>query len=229
MNILLENYDSNINSWSTLVDRLRHPTSSAQDYTRWAKDCRPVLEQVVKLIDGKRTLEWSRDPNRKPSVLPSTSRPTLWLLSYPKPGTDDVMEANEQSAAFASELLTFLHSQLQSRTHSIHVEKLIGDIMTVSQKLNNVERLRVSIALGSLVPWQDQVDPVEETVRVNIAKKFVDHGREALKKDRELRLQVMDMVLGWQKSLVEDVREWVLDWKLHDRGLWNDVFGKPSE
>jgi len=64
---------------------------------------------------------------------------------------------------------------------------------------------------------------------VNLAKEFLEQGREALKKDAALKTLVAEMVRRWQKSLVEEVRERVLEWKMHEHGLWNAVFEKTVE
>jgi hypothetical protein len=224
LGIVLDAYDANIKSWDMLMEKLRHPTNSAEDFTRWERDCRPVLEKVVRMIDAKRTPEWSRDPNRKPSILASTSRLILWLLRHPIPGTVQPMIVAQQTGIFASQLLKFIRDQLTPSNGRLNVAKLVEDIMTVSEKLDNNQRLRIATIIG-VIP-EDDVTPVVEVVQVDAAMRFIEQGREALKTEKELKEEVQEMVTRWQKSLVEEVRERILDWKMNDRGLWNDVFGR---
>ncbi len=59
--------------------------------------------------------------------------------------------------------------------------------MTVSEKLDNDQRLRIATVIGAI--RKDGVAPVVEIVQVDIAKRFIEQGREALKKEKEKELK----------------------------------------
>ena len=222
MGVVLLRYDENVTQWSTFLSQLRHPTSTLEDWQRWRQNCRPLLERVVAMVNGLRTPRWSADPNRQPSVLPTTIRPKLWMLDFPIVKAPTEM-ANAQIAMCGQQLVDLLSGLLNGETGLIKSEKLIADVMTISEKINDRGKIQIGHILGTFT----RVDAFEEIMRVSLAIKFFENGRQALK-DKSLKVAVADALQRWQKSSVEDVREILLNLKNEQmsNSLWHAAFSK---
>lgn len=230
MKLVLETYDEDVYAWENLVEKLRHHKDmTADQYAKWKSDCRPALLDAAVMIEAKRTPEWSRNLTRKPSVLPSTSKPTLWLLDYPTPRQDGDGISSTESIKFARQVQQWLTGRRRDIL-SRH-EGLVADVSTISQRLRPEETLYVAAEIGSNLNGNgdDARYAAEDIFNVHVAKKLLDGvGREGLKKvcdvNHDLRKDIREMVLNkWQTSTVEEIRLICLEWKMKERGFWNEV------
>jgi hypothetical protein len=220
--VALHTYDEHPDHWDWLVGSLRHNRSlSKQQFTQWKNNCRPLLEQAVQMVKSKRTPDWLQDSERKPSVLPSTSKLELWLLDYPSFHTKERSVLKAQSRELGAQLNNWLREK-RGRSRSTH---LVEDVLTVTELLSPLEIVYVATVIGT----PEFRNESEEILRVDVAKAFIEKvGVDGIRKLEEpasaLRRDVRDMVTkGWEKSLQEDVRQVCVDWRTKNRALWNEI------
>jgi hypothetical protein len=225
LEIVLGAYDENTVAWTSLVEKLRHNHhATAEEHAKWLTDCRPLLERVVRMIESKRTSAWVKDPERKPSVLPSTAKLKLWLLTYPRPGQRDGAEGEE----LGEDLVDWLKEQAHS-TRSL--DAVVNTALTITERLAPAQTLGVALAVATSFDGHERD---VYSLRIVVARGLIgkvgrDKFKKATEKDVESKNKLRELVLGWEKSESEEVREMCLEWKVKDRALWNEVVSVPKE
>lgn len=226
LRLIILNYDKNFTLWASLIRYFRHPTGSKADYERWKKDFRPIMRNLINMIEGMRTPQWLSSPDRRPAILPSISLLRLWALNYPQPDST-ATQSDSQSFELGQELLEFVEEHFSDFSKALNREKFMTEIMTVSEKLNDRQNVRIALVfLGT----DQKSNVVVAIVRAELALRFLAKGRKTLEKDIKARDGVTRLINLWKDSPVEDIRELVLDLQMssgHD-SLWDIIVSSKA-
>jgi hypothetical protein len=174
----------------------------------WAEYQGPIVEAIVAYVEGLRTREWDRDPNRRPMVLPDTFRYRMWLLRY---------------AAQHSPEAESGHYETHCRKFADRVAKIAGSLaggiyhkkFQLLQEslgyLHGKNRARVAYYLGDIsntrLSWLTKPD----LLRVELAAGLLDEKGGAKREiGEELEQRVEEVKKSWRESESEEVR--MLGW-----------------
>ena len=235
--LFLANYENYTDIWSSFVNDLRPPTAYRQQdvdsmRSAWAKTGRLVLEKVIALVSDKRK-KHIRDHNL--SLLPSTTKPRLWLLPYPH--LLDTTTVDHRCKTFANEMVGLLDDFLTPQASLMRWPEIAEDACTVSDMFNTAEeRLRIALYIGKLPESSDGVENLRSSalnfVRITVAMKLIGDGREIFEKSskdvlfEDVVCGVVNMVEGWQSHFDEGVREKVAEWRRARRDIWKILMNR---
>jgi hypothetical protein len=185
-----------------LISRELRPTRFDQ---AWLTGQKPIVEAIVMYIEGLRTRDWERDPDRQPSVLPQTFFLRLWLLKYPQSHVGEYTDlplSTEQEAAckaFAGQLASTV-DQICGRLYHAKLE-LVKD--AVRSYVSGMHRVVVGCWLGNIektkLSWLTRPDEL----RVELAA-FMLEGMVV--KDEGVKKRVGGVLESWRRSESEEVR-----------------------
>jgi hypothetical protein len=77
----------------------------------------------------------------------------------------------------------------------VRLDRLVADVMTVSEKLNNSERLRIGMLLGTTYSLENPVSEKEAILRIDLAMRFLEVEKTDIKKDKVMKIDVQNMIL----------------------------------
>ncbi|KAK6436539.1 hypothetical protein LTR95_007267 [Oleoguttula sp. CCFEE 5521] len=219
---MLQNYDKNgAGHWSTkLVRHELRPTDGYQAAKKWALHVKPLLEYMVRRVDEMRTPEWERDPQRIPSILPSTFLIRIRLLSHPGDGiTGGVAEMVTRSHAFADEVIVLLAELAEQRTYHVHFKLLQEHVKrwVVPRTL-----VAVTMRIGSSIFPLEGLATTAQLLRVEMTRHLLEGSKRP--EDGLQAGAVRNTLLLWRQSSDEEIRQYGIsamrqlerDWKWMD-------------
>jgi hypothetical protein len=238
--LFLDNYEEKYTEvWNDFIRDMRHPTKGTYPVTddaslramvsQWQQSGKIVLEKVTALVVEKKN-EYSRDQNRR--ILPSATRLRLWLLPYPC--FPPAAEVDVQFKAFVVKMEGLLDSFLEGEANVLRWPQIADGAFAVSEMLNtDEERLRVALYIGKLADNAgEQRTAAMNFVRVAVAMKLIEDGRDGLKKSgkgtvaderKEIVRRIRDRIGEWQGGDDESIREKVGEWRRKQRSLWESL------
>lgn len=243
--LFLDEYENYTDIWNDFVNDLRPPakiTSQVKDadlirsmVSTWQKAGRLILEKVVALVLDKKkkhTLEHKR------SILPSMVKLRLWLLPYPCFSV--TAEVDHQCKVFVKEMEKLMDTFLTGEANVLRWPQIAKDALTVSKLLNTAEeRLCVALYIGKLMGSSDRAGDQRSSalnlVRIALAMKLVEDGREGLKETskhaslEDLVRRLQKMIEEWQTHFDEGIREKVADWRREQKDLCKILMSRESD
>ncbi|KAL9637449.1 MAG: hypothetical protein Q9164_002175 [Protoblastenia rupestris] len=193
--------------WKTFMQRLAPVTSSyaSNDTTQsWLSYLKPVVQRILDDIEALRTLEWQRNPKRRPAVLPDTFPYRLWLLDYTTyHSTTPQLERCEN---FAAQLIDKLD---EVYTLGIAHHNKLSEIKAAALKSANQDYTTIAwhISRRADVEVLDRSSPVfqKALLRVELAESLFSNGLGNCKEINVLD-NVKEITRSWQMSEIEEVR-----------------------
>lgn len=188
------------NGWSTFIADLKPPTWATKSMGIWHQNVKPVIQEILGKVEALRTLEWQRDPHRAPAALPDTFLWRLWLLIPPlRVGTFD--HEMEHFPALISDLLIELaHSR---RSYVKNYETLVSFLRSNGATRDCAE---LALIFGCLDGEDCESFDAVHDLRIDLARRLLEAGKDARSPGEQLRKQVRSMISTWTNSVDEDVR-----------------------
>ncbi|ORY12997.1 hypothetical protein BCR34DRAFT_481788 [Clohesyomyces aquaticus] len=170
----------------------------------WMTQSRPVVEAMVTHIEGMRTKEWQRNPNRVPAVLPDTYSTRLWLLNYPSLPSPEPVEQEEKCKNFAEQV-----SRTVDRVTGGIYHRKFALLKDALRRIYGEDRTLVALHLGDISKTRLSWLTVSDQLRIELAERLLEKGllvscpgwKDSRHKDR-----VVKMIKLWQLSENEEVR-----------------------
>jgi hypothetical protein len=167
----------------------------------WLQNVRPLVEQIIKPIDGTRTEAWQQDAHRVPAYLPPTLELRLLLLSYPSlPSLTLGPQASKEETCrvFANEIVAFIEEFTRKRTYHADFALLRAAVM----KCPHEYVLWVAVELGHI---QGELDTAR-MLRIELADGLMRAVRQWKGKDAGILQRARAMAQGWARNEHEEVR-----------------------
>ncbi|ERF73334.1 hypothetical protein EPUS_08276 [Endocarpon pusillum Z07020] len=198
-----------------------------EDMVAWARNTRPVIENVISFVQSLRTPSWQQNPDRQPSVLPPIFHLRLWLLPYPNMTytlTSTTGPASAQACRmFAEELASCGYSRFaavgNNDTSAWHYAETFQHLSNAASRgcSSDLATLLVAYYLGYLNPDLKigSTSSVMESLRLesgdllrlDLAEKLLlDIDTRALVKESREVQQVLELVSKWKRSTNEEIR-----------------------
>ena len=201
---------------------------SREDMIAWARNTRPVIENIVSFVKSLRTPSWQRNPDRQPSVLPPIFQLRLWLLPYPNMTSTLTSTRGPDSAQacrlFAEELASCCYSGFATAgsggNAAWHYAEAFQHLSTaalrgcssgsatllVAYHLGNLD-LDLGIGGSSSSGMESLHLGSGDLLRLELAEKLIlDVETSTLKQESGEVRQVLEMVSKWKKVANEELR-----------------------
>ncbi|KAK3052113.1 hypothetical protein LTR09_006705 [Extremus antarcticus] len=169
-------------------------------WRHWRQYCRPLVSKLVEKVEAMRTMEWQRDLNRKPAVLPNTYAARLWLLTWPcMPWQPDHAERLQ---TFADELEAEIKA-LTANARPYH--ERFAELKSAALKVWPQDYCFLACTLGPLdvSPGSDEMS-IEDSLRTELADAFIRTATEP--KDALQVEAVKGLLRAWRSSSNEEMR-----------------------
>ncbi|KAF3913277.1 hypothetical protein AA313_de0210279 [Arthrobotrys entomopaga] len=193
--------DSPVYTWhQALVHQLDYRNDEQE---KWYRDYRPILQSIVSNIDGLRTPDWEKNPNRKPQVLPDTFFHRCMLLEFPrvyKPGNENKIE--ELCERFSEEVVKLVGEIIQGDNL-----RRLDQLQTVVKNLREDEALFVAVQIGELAVLHGGSWPrFQEQACIDLVKDLFNHGKRDRQRPLILKPRFEQMVGSFKINRSEDIR-----------------------
>ncbi|KAF2680539.1 hypothetical protein K458DRAFT_345208 [Lentithecium fluviatile CBS 122367] len=166
----------------------------------WAEHYKPIVEAIILYVEGIRTREWQKDPDRRPKVLPDTFPFRMWILQHTAQHSPE-LDAGDREA-HCKNFAARVSKINDSATGGVYHRKF-QQLKDALQYVRGNDRLRVACYLGDISKTKLSWLTVGELLRVELAAGLLgDTGR----KDEDLEKRVERMRESWRKSESEEVR-----------------------
>ena len=200
---LLMIHDQDLYRWIKFTNQLAPPLrtySQSQDQQAWLTNGRPVVEHLIKLVQNTRSSKaWQDNPDRRPSILPSTFGMTLWLLPYPCLQPSNVTTP-ARCALFAGELAKQIE-QLTITKKPFHRE--VQELIIAATRPSLEDRFRVGCEIGTL-GVEERVMAMADYLRLEMAERLLKDAQQV--RDKDLQGTVRKLVQAWRSSRDEEIR-----------------------
>jgi hypothetical protein len=183
-------------SWANTLGQCR-TSSLSLDQSRWNEACRPIVEGIIQRIGKLRTLQWQRNPNRKPAALPDIWPLRLLLLPYL------VKSVGPSALAQLSEAIRKLVEELarSPRTYHERFERL----RQAALKTSDLDYAALPVHTGQLATeLLEQKASRADLLRIDLADSLLRKAKKP--RDDKMIEDVKAMVQQWHSSVDEDVR-----------------------
>nr|OQO24152.1 hypothetical protein B0A51_08995 [Rachicladosporium sp. CCFEE 5018] len=219
IDIMLRQYDTGAGHWRTqLVRHELRPGEGSEAAKNWALHLKPMLEYMLRRVNETRTPEWQQDPQRVPSILPSTFHIRMRLLPHPGDGIEgSKAERTERAYEFADSVSELLEALAKECTYHVDYNLLKEHL---KNKVNQRTTLDVVKRLGLLEAGPHQLPSTAQLLQIDLAQHMLV-GSPKPEVDTEINA-VREMIDSWIASADEEVRKHGIaalrqlerDWKL---------------
>jgi hypothetical protein len=182
---------------------LRHVTDILWRFGRkstvhkfWSRQYKPIVEAIITYVEGIRTKEWQKDPERRPRILPDTLGYRMWLLQYAAQHSPEAESGNCEAHCenFATRVAEFSDAMVGTVYHS-----KFQQLKDALEYVSGNDRKRVALYLGNISKTQD-------LLRLELAAGLLASTWGDPPKDEELDKRVDRMRDSWRKSESDEVR-----------------------
>ena len=201
--LILEADDAPMTRWKSFVGPYTVPQdyggNNAERYRPWKAHIKPVIREIVTLIESYRTEEWQKDPARRPRRLPPSFPLRLMLLSYPY--MEEIEDVGCQK--FAAEL----HSCVEELAGALQPSHSDFEELKQAAKRCSAERgIELACVVGNVS--EDELPSAPALLRVELADSLLRRGRA----DNNQTERCQRLIDRWFQSRCEAVREraWAL-------------------
>ena len=217
---LLMLYDLESHLWHSFTNQLAprlEASRRTQDLQAWLANGRPVVEHLITLVESTRgSKAWQDNPDRRPSVLPSTFGMKLWLLPYPCLQPDD-MAISTKCTILAEELVEQIEQLSRlNRPYRKEMVELTDAVMELSLE----DRVRVGCEIGAL-SGEDRAVAMTDYLRLEMSEQLLADGLQV--RDKDLQGSVQQVVKTWIRNDDEEVRRIGLRTVAKLRSLFDDL------
>ena len=194
--------DVSFADWHAYISAFAPPThQSPRDHIdAWLSNAKPVLERIVEGIEGLRTPQWQRSPNRSPEILPPTYALSLWRLQYPHFCISS--DPWERIAEFLRQLSRVLDGVLELGL--AHHSKLT-EIETAVLRCSPEDRIYVAFGLGDFEP-ADEGERAKNVLRAGLVEALMAGVEFKNIKDQDIKDKFTIMLDKWRRCEDEDIR-----------------------
>ncbi|KAF1968905.1 hypothetical protein BU23DRAFT_513967 [Bimuria novae-zelandiae CBS 107.79] len=185
------------------AQRVLWPYSPSSPISKsWADRYKPLVEAIILYVEGLRTREWDRDPNRRPAVLPNTFALRMHLLQFASRYSEHSPHSEEHCAAFAARVAKIADQIAGGLYHAKFLE-----LKNSLKYVRGEDRLRVACHLGDVSKTRLSWLSLQDCLRVELAASLLyEDVRE--KREDELAERVEALRASWRASENEEVRRW---------------------
>ncbi|KAK6435987.1 hypothetical protein LTR95_007829 [Oleoguttula sp. CCFEE 5521] len=219
IDMMLRQYDTGAGHWSTqLIRHELRPGEGSEAAKKWALNLKPMLKYMLQQVDETRTVEWQQDPQRVPSILPSTFLIRMRLLLHPGDGIEgSKAEQVERAHSFADAIMNLLEKLAKKRTYHVDFNLMKEHL---KNKINQRTTLDVVKRLGSLGGGPDEPLSTAQLLQIELAQHLLP---SAQKPEADSKVKAVRVMLdSWVASTDEEVRKHGIaalrqlerDWKL---------------
>ncbi|KAK7751569.1 hypothetical protein SLS62_006519 [Diatrype stigma] len=177
----------------------------------WLATCLPLLEEMVARVDGRRTEEWQRDPDRKPATLPETLGIKLRILELKHQPTHSSPSSPDKDAvfrAFAADVAGLIDELIDS-SNSYSRKPYHETWPALKTKALGIFRSHgpdVLHAALALAPPQQSRLGLAELLRIELADEMLRSLDAGGRQDPRLVQRARALLRSWVRSPVERVR-----------------------
>ena len=200
-NIMIRNFDKHHDNWARLIGPLRQDTGHSIHV--WLKNCKPVLEHIIMLIESyRKEPQWWDDGDKGPSFLPSVFELRLLLVPlHPRLAAANEPE-DKQYTVYAGQVSELLVAAVNTgKTYHRGLQQLQTDLLS---KLTDPEKVEVALCLGDLTDT-----PEPSTVgylQIELAHWLLRGAERCIRMTPQLLTKCERMLSQWRQSTVEDFR-----------------------
>jgi hypothetical protein len=156
-----------------------------------------LIETIITFVDSLRTLEWQRNPKRRPSILPTTLKYRLWLLPYPPPSLSNKEHSTDDARKFAHAIVPFVR-EICANGEPYH--ETLPIVRSAAAQLDGHYRAEVACQLGAL----KSPLTLDKRLCIEIAEWLFLNAE--LPRDQIIVRKSRDVIMSWQQSEVESLR-----------------------
>jgi hypothetical protein len=210
--LVLWNSGEDMGSLDEMMNHL-WPRSRSNTITKdWAEHSKPIFEAAIMYVEGLRTKEWQKNPERKPQALPDTFKWRMWLLAYSAQhsaaldaaGTDRLEPKGNardpHCVAFAAQVRKFTDAMAGTLYHAKF------DLLKKWLAYLNVpgDKYRVACTLGDITKTRLSWLTMPDLLRVHLAAYLIGENKA---EDEEVEQRIVDMGKSWRVCESEEVRK----------------------
>ncbi|KAL0933716.1 uncharacterized protein CTRU02_210515 [Colletotrichum truncatum] len=164
----------------------------------WKSITLPILQKVIATIEELRTLEWQRNPERKPKVLPDSFRLKVATLVLPL--------QVDQEEAFVNDVSGLINELVDSGVPYHHRWDYLKQSVINSHIDWKPYLMRLAVPTGTLHDIDVEKPTLASYLRIEFARHLLENGFPDAPKGKAVVAALKKMLHDWVKSPVEEFR-----------------------
>ena len=201
---VIRKFDQYHNNWARIIGPLRQGTGhSIYEFNVWLRNCKPVLEHIIRYIESyRKNPQWRNERDKGTSFLPSAFELQLFLVPlHPRLAAANKSE-DKQYADYAGQVSELLVTAVSAgKTYHRELQQIQNDLLN---KLNDPEKVEVALCLGH---FTDTPEPsTVNYLQIELAHWLLQGAEQCIRTTPELLEKCERMFSQWRQSAVEDLR-----------------------